>query len=252
MTSSKDAWRAIVCDLDGTLATSKNPIDAEMAELISRLLSTRYFSVLGGGSSSLFFYQVVEPLALHGIEHFSRLGLFPTSGARGYTFVENDWREAYARLIAPHDVMQIRKAFDLAFSQTNYAHPPQIHGELIEDRGTAVVFSAMGQKAPLEVKEEWNKKDCRLLLRQTLAELLPNYEIKIGGLTSIDVTHKGVDKAYGIERIKELFSLETSDIVYLGDALFAGGNDEPVKRAGVTTIQVTSPEDTKHLFRSWL
>ena len=245
--------RAIVCDLDGTLAESKQPIDSEMAELISRILTRSHFSVLGGGKSELFFTQVTGPLAEVGTEHFHRLGLFPTSGARGYTYAHGVWKQSYAELLTPTDIEKIFNAFTEAFAETGYAHPDELFGPVLEDRGTAVVFSAAGQHAPVTVKETWHTHhDVRHTLREFLASQLHEFEVKLGGLTSIDVTRKGIDKAYGIQKIKEIFGLETDAIVFIGDALFPGGNDEPVRSTGITCLPVKSPEDTKVIFKTWL
>ena len=34
-------------------------------------------------------------------------------------------------------------------------------------------------------------------------------------------------------------------MIFIGDALFENGNDQPVKETGVSTLQVKGPEETK-------
>src|SRR5258708_3010318 len=177
--------KSIVCDLDGTLALSKARMGKEMADWIRELVSHFKFGVLGGGNPKLFFSQIVEPLEARATGLLSRLALLPTSGARGYVYIGNKWEEAYAETLSLQEIKQIREAFRKAFTYTHYPHPQKVHGEVIEDRGTAVVFSAMGQEAPLLLREGWNKEsDCRIRLQAALAPLLPHHEIRIGGLAS--------------------------------------------------------------------
>ena len=48
---------------------------------------------------------------------------------------------------------------------------------------------------------------------------LPEFEVRLGGLTSIDVTKKGIDKAYGIRQVKKRLSVPIKEMAYVGDAL---------------------------------
>jgi hypothetical protein len=39
-------------------------------------------------------------------------------------------------------------------------------------------------------------------------------------------------------------------MIYIGDALFVGGNDYPAEEAGVDSIQVNGPHETKQVVRT--
>ena len=67
----------------------------------------------------------------------------------------------------------------------------------------------------------------------------------MGGATSIDVTKPGIDKAYGIRKLRDILSIPLSEMVFIGDALFEGGNDYPAEQAGVDCIPVRGPDETK-------
>jgi hypothetical protein len=67
----------------------------------------------------------------------------------------------------------------------------------------------------------------------------------MGGATSIDVTKPGIDKAYGIGKLRDILGISLKEMIYIGDALFVGGNDYPVEEAGVTCIRVGGPLETK-------
>ena len=124
---------------------------------------------------------------------------------------------------------------------------------MIEDRGTQITFSALGQQAPLNLKKQWRAtQDRRPELVKALEKYLPEFEIKIPGVTSIDVTRKGIDKAYGIRQMKDHLGIAIDEMVFIGDALYEGGNDHAVVKTGIDTVAVTGPADTKKLLHKWL
>jgi phosphomannomutase len=67
----------------------------------------------------------------------------------------------------------------------------------------------------------------------------------MGGTTSLDVTKPGIDKAYGIRKLRDLLDISLKEMIFIGDALFVGGNDYPAKEAGVVSIPVRGPNETK-------
>ena len=81
---------------------------------------------------------------------------------------------------------------------------------------------------------------------------MPDFTITIAGLTSIDVTKRGVDKMYGIEHLLKQLHYTHRDVVYIGDALYKHGNDAVVKRLKITTVQVRDPNETKRVIKQLL
>jgi hypothetical protein len=67
----------------------------------------------------------------------------------------------------------------------------------------------------------------------------------MGGSTSIDVTKPGIDKAYGIGKLRDVLGISLKEMMFVGDALFPGGNDYPAAQAGVDCIPVRGPNETK-------
>ena len=237
-------------DLDGTLAESKSPLDSEMASLLARLLASKTVAVIGGGSYAQFQSQFLAHLAFPP-NLLSRLFLLPLSGGSMYAYRAGAWERLYEFSFSDAEKAAIMAAFDRAFRDIGYVHPPVIYGPVIEDRGSQITFSALGQEAPVAAKTEWNRtSDIRLALKASLEPLLPDCEVRFGGLTSIDVTKKGIDKAYGIERVMELLHAPITDIAYVGDALEEGGNDHAAVRTGVMTVDVADSEETKAIIRS--
>ncbi|MHB1330499.1 MAG: HAD family hydrolase, partial [Minisyncoccota bacterium] len=106
------------------------------------------------------------------------------------------------------------------------------------------------QDAPLEIKEKWDpdhKK--RLIIVNLLNEKISDLGIHIGGTTSIDITKKGEGKDFGIREFSKHIGTPIENMVYIGDALYPGGNDEPAKATGVDCIQVKDVQETKSVIR---
>jgi HAD superfamily hydrolase (TIGR01484 family) len=128
-----------------------------------------------------------------------------------------------------------------------------LYGEIIEDRGSQITFSALGQNAPAEIKYAWDPtRSKREAIANAIRKKIPEFDVRVGGATSVDITRKGVNKAYGIMKMAQYLNLTIHDIVFVGDALFYGGNDYPAKTTGVDCVSVKGPEETANLIRSWL
>lgn len=118
-------------------------------------------------------------------------------------------------------------------------------GELIEDRGSQITYSALGQAAPLDAKAAWDPDGTKKsMLVAHVAPLLPDFEVRGGGSTSIDVTRKGIDKAYGVRKFMTQIHAAPAELLFVGDRLDETGNDYPVLAFGVPCVPVTSWQDT--------
>ena len=74
--------------------------------------------------------------------------------------------------------------------------------------------------------------------------------MRLGGSTSIDVTKHGIDKGYGIRKLRDILQIPIDQMVFIGDAVFPGGNDFPAKEAGALTIEVKNPHETKRVIEA--
>jgi HAD superfamily hydrolase (TIGR01484 family) len=118
-------------------------------------------------------------------------------------------------------------------------------GDILEDRGSQITFSALGQRAPLHAKSAWDPTgEKKNTLRAAVAELIPDLEVRSGGSTSVDITHRGIDKAYGMRQLAEQTGIPLDDMLFVGDRLDPDGNDYPVLALGVRCHAVTGWEDT--------
>jgi len=248
----KDKPKLIAFDLDGTLAESKQRLPAEMGELLSQLLEKMPVAIMSGASFSQFEKQVMP--ALPDSPYMARLYIFPTNAAQCYHFKDGRWQSAYDQSFNSFEKSRIMQAIKEALEETGFANPrEQIWGERIEDRGAQISFSGLGQEAPLEAKKAWDPTgEKKKKIREAIAKRLPDFTVVASGSTTVDITKKGVDKAYGIRKLIELAQISVGEMLYVGDALEEGGNDSVVKRTGVHTVDVFGPEETAILIQGLL
>jgi HAD superfamily hydrolase (TIGR01484 family) len=239
--------KLIVFDLDGTLAESKSPLDAEMATLLSRLLEVIKVAVISGGAWAQYEKQVLPHLPDD--ERLKNLSLLPTCGTKFFRR-NSAWKELYSEDFNDDQKAKIIGALKKAAESSGIKFGRH-WGEVIEDRGSQITFSALGQKAALDEKKRWDpdfKK--REKIKAILDPLLPEFSVNLGGSTSIDITRPGIDKAYGIKKLRETLGIAIKDMIFVGDAIFPGGNDYPAKQAGVISIEVRDPDETKRVIEA--
>lgn len=242
--------KLIIADLDGTLAQSKSAISLEMAELLEELLKKYSVAVISGGAYSQFQRQFLKNLVVLD-SYLERLYLFPTCATSFYRF-EKEWIKVYSQDLSTEDKDKILKAFSRCFEKVGFSSKKK-YGEIIEDRGSQITFSGLGQEAPIEIKKFWDPKLIkRLEMVNILLEDLPDFDIKIGGTTSIDITHKNIDKAYGITQIEKYLGFNREEMLFIGDSLFKGGNDYAVRSTGVECIETSGPQETQIIIQTLL
>ncbi len=109
----------------------------------------------------------------------------------------------------------------------------------------------MGQQAPIEEKKKWDSDFAkRKKIKALLDKLIPEFSVRLGGTTSVDVTKPGIDKAYGIRKLRDTLGIAIDEMIFVGDALFPGGNDYPAKEAGVVSIKVRDPNESKRVIEA--
>lgn len=232
----------IAFDLDGTLAESKQPLSDEVSQLLARLLAVAEVAIISGGDWPQFERQIAARLPPGA--PLGRLWLMPTTGTKLYRFANGAWRAVYAELFDAAERASILAAFDRALADAGL-ESERVWGDRIEDRGSQVTFSGLGQHAPLAAKEAWDPDRVkRTALQASLSAALPDLSINLGGTTSIDVTRKGVDKAYGLRRLSAESGISLDRMLFLGDAIYPGGNDYPAFELGLDTVKARDVDET--------
>lgn len=242
--------KAIAFDLDGTLAPSKSAVPDQICELLGELLARYHICVISGGKYDQFQNQLLANIRVDG-KRLERLHIMPTCGTRYYRHspTSKKWDLVYAEDLSAQEKAEITAAL---IKSTRHIKIGKIYGEQIEDRGSQVSWSALGQdivevlgEEGIRLKEEWDPDNTKKLqIREQAALMLPNFEVRAGGTTTIDITKQGIDKAYGMRKLCEQLAIKPEDILFFGDKLQEGGNDYPVKAMGIDSLEVSDWHDT--------
>jgi hypothetical protein len=249
----------VAFDLDGTLAESKQVLGADMAELLCELAKEKKVVIISGGSFEQFKKQFLPSFIPEKEDEnivYSNLILLPTSGSRRYQYDlhKNEWvitdEEAMPKDLR-EKVITILKEY---IATGKYNMVPVIEGdEIVEDRITQVSMSALGQHAPPDLKKVWDPdKVKRQHIKKDLEEKLPEVEINIGGGTTLDILTKGFNKAKGLIRLLDHMGATIDDMIFVGDAIFPGGNDYSPYEAGIESIKISGPTETKEIIKKWI
>ena len=239
--------KLIVFDLDGTLAESKLPLDPQMAALLGQLLDVVQVAIISGGGWPQFEKQAIANLPQ--TARLRNLSLLPTCGTKFYQY-DGSWKQLYSEEFLSSQKKTIIDALNEAVETAGFK-TERHWGELIEDRGSQITFSALGQDAPLAEKKKWDPDFAkRKKIKNILDVTIPQYSVQLGGATSIDITKPGIDKGYGIKKLQSILGVGIKEMLFVGDALFPGGNDYPAKAAGVCSIEVRDPHETKRVIET--
>lgn len=242
-------FKMIVFDMDGTLTPSKWKMDDEMVELFKTLLSKYMVAIISWGKYELFQFQVL-PYLWTDNNLLSNLYVCPTCSTAMYLFQNGEWKKQYSLDLSKEEKEKIISVLNRAIINL-WLKPEKTWGELIEDRNTQISYSALWQQAPYEIKSIYDpdfKK--RQKIRDYILDDLPWFNILLGWASTIDITKKWVDKAYGIRKLMEVSWVNLNEIIFVGDAVIPGGNDYPPLEIGVTTKRIFNIEDTKMYIRN--
>ena len=239
--------RAIGFDLDNTLARSKMPMHEDIAEAFCALTHVMQVAVISGGRYELFVRQILNVIG--GRANLGNLHLMPTSGTRYYRYCGGVWVCQYR-----HDLPAAQRQAAMESLERHAREMglwlEHVWGERIEDRGSQITFSALGQSAPVEAKESWDPDNSKKnALRAAVAADLPDLLVRSGGSTSVDVSARGVDKGYAVRELAGMLGIDVGSIVFIGDRMDPDGNDYPAAQAGTMPVKVNGPEDTLEVIR---
>lgn len=242
--------KIVAFDLDGTLTKSKTEMTSRMASLLSKLSAFSKVAVISGGSFEQFEKQILPFL-----ESFSNITLLPGDGSERFEYDElkKSWKLMYKKEFSQEIKKKVIKEMEEIISSGKFEIPEKHYGSYLEDRDTEITFSAMGQSAPLEEKSLWDSdQKKRQKIKAEIEKRIPEISAGIGGTTSIDILPKGFDKARGLGLLIASMGISPDDVVFVGDAVFPGGNDYSVFKSGIKTFKTGGPEETEKIIENLL
>ena len=232
--------KAILFDLDETLAESFQSPKPETLVRLAALAALRPVAIISGAG-----FARIESDVLNHLKDAGRLYIFPNSSTQCYACKDGIWQQLYNLALSVDERSHINAALLQALEEVPEATGAPHFGEQIVDREAQVAFTVVGLDAPQEVKMSWDPdRSKRTAIIGYLQKKLPGFDILIGGASTIDVTHKDINKAHGVRWFAEHLGFPASDMYYVGDALYPGGNDFVVIDTGITTRITSGPDET--------
>jgi len=236
--------RLVAFDLDDTLAPSKSAIDPRIGAQLIALAERVEVAIISGGQLEQFRAQVVDRLPEAPADVLAHIHLLPTCGTQYYRIEDGAIVTVYAHSLTEDEKRRAMTAVESEARRLGLWES-ETWGDILEDRGSQITFSALGQRAPLEAKTAWDPTGAKKnALREAVAAAIPDLEVRSGGSTSVDITHHGIDKAYGMRQLSDQTGIPLDGMLFVGDRLDPDGNDYPVLAMGVTCHAVTGWEDT--------
>ena len=230
--------KIIVADVDETICETCQPISEEMANKINDTIQKGYQWAFISGTDHQNLQKMLSKITE---DHH----ILATTGTNYVKIKKKQSTTIYNLAITNDEKKEITNAFEKLITHFNIKSHTTKEDQL-QDRDSQITLSAIGRNANIEAKKQYDpdgikRKEWIGYLKQHLSET--KYDFKIGGTTSIDVTKKGLDKAWGIQQFASHHNILLSDILFFGDKIYPGGNDYPATKV-VDCISVKSPQDT--------
>jgi len=245
--------KAFIFDLDGTLTPTRELMGEENANIICELLKKgSTIVVISGSVLSQFIDRFINRLSC--IKEFPhKIYLLPTNGAQMYLWDGKKPIQLYKEVLSRGDKKKITRELAALVERYPNWFPKETYGPRIDDRETQISIAGLGLDAPRPLKEKWDPDHAkRDILAHELIPKLEEFTVVIGGTTTIDVTKKGIDKAFGIFKFLDHANLTPKDAIFIGDGIFPGGDDYGVLRSGVKGIAVNNHTEIKHKLAAYL
>ena len=237
---------ALVFDIDNTLTPPRRPLNQEMADILKGLEIP--FFLVTGSDLPLIKDQFFKPLHEFGFR--SEFDAFLCNGATRYrckfsdTFSIETIRDFdFQNYLGDDNFEFMLSVIEDTLKMEEFKLPPPmaVIGKQITFRHSMVNVAPIGRPEGKLTAEAYNNRDelvkhdiktgfRRKMLAHLNARLTRLREekklfISLGGETSFDIVIEGNDKSYAIHT---LLNEGFEELIFFGDALFEGGNDEAI------------------------
>ncbi len=240
--------RAVVFDLDNTLALAFEHLSPRTAAGLSKLLARIPVAIMSGATIERMEEYVLPTLPTDA--NLANLYLFPNTGASCYVWKKGQWQCAYNHTFGKQEFDAAVAAVTEGIEKTGIVKGEPQWGERILARENQITFAGLGVDAPAEKKRVWDPDRAkRAKLKAFLDKRLSrfSFDIRISSRTAIDITKTGIDKALGVRFLAERLHLDPSEMLFVGDDLRPHGNDAIVIPTGIQTRETSGPEETARI-----
>jgi len=234
-TRTKDV--IVLFDVDGTLTKPRNSINQDMIDTLTALQSKVYTGLVGGSDLKKIEEQVGKEIINKMDFTFSENGLYALK--EGKVFAVKSIKDELGE-------EKLKKFVNFTLRYIADLDIPIKRGTFIEYRAGLINVSPIGRNCSQEEREEFEKYDKDLKIREKFVETLKkefesyNLQFSIGGQISFDVFPKGWDKTFCLRYLEDF-----KEVYFFGDKTFPGGNDYEIYSSERTKgYSVTGPHET--------
>ncbi len=210
-------------DLDNTLTRSKSHIAPEHIPILRKLAERADIIVVSGHGEKDIRAHLTQELQ----------GQYHILGQNGNYAETKDGKLLWNNSLLQHQKDAIHHF--VAKARQHLGLTVKDEDDLVEDRDSQIAYSLIGHHEDKDKKEAFDpdhKKRHTLLadLKEEVERLATEFSIEIrsGGTTVLDMFHLGKNKGYNVAEYINAMHWKKEECLYIGDALFPGGNDHTV------------------------
>jgi phosphomannomutase len=226
---------ALIFDVDGTLTPSRKIMDPSFKEWFFDLQCKHPVYLVTGSDRIKTIEQVSRDVFDHSKIVFNCCGNEAWQGDR--LLYCNDW----------NGTPELIEALEAELENASFRLRT---GQHIEYRTGLINLSILGRGASQSQRAEYVAYDSTRFERRSLINKLSDkfhdLEFVIAGETGIDIYPKGRDKS------QVLSSIDESNTMFFGDAIFPGGNDHKIAMACTQHYRVSGWEHTWEILKLML
>ncbi len=231
-------YKHVFFDMDNTVTPSRSAVEDDMREILVKLGEQADVAIVSGGSEAQIWRQMTDYFK-------DKISFMAQNGNNAFSHEVGKY--LWKRTLSSEEKKEILDHIGKIKSRYGgliASFQKETDEKLIEDRGCQISFSFVGHNAPLADKVKFDPKgETRLNILKEIPLVSETVQVKLGGTTCFDYNQFGKNKGYNIVEWLKYFGWKPEDVLYVGDALFPGGNDDTV--LGVCdTLQVSGPAET--------
>ena len=224
-------------DLDNTLMLSRTVMPIERQPVFKKLCEKEDVIIVSGQQEKQIRVQIPPAIGAR----------FFILAQTGNDAIDKDGKELWKESFTGEQTAAVLELVETIKKELNLTVKDP--DDLVEERGSQISYSPIGHNEDLQKKYAFDPSTDlrRNMIGRHLSDVVRLNKIGVdvvpGGTTCFDFFLHGKNKGYNVNRLIKQMGWRMPECVYVGDALFHGGNDETV--IGIVPTQpVTGPDQT--------
>lgn len=223
-------------DKDGTLTSPNESIDDEWSFFLSELLQKKKCILLTARDIKTLSEQIISKLSED--TPFKNLIFWCSNGSEIYEWYS--WREYTKVSSLPGNIEKFLPDIQKWVDQINQEN--RLHITIEPRSATMIALVCIPRDSSKEERENFDPdKKKRNAYGHTLRGFFSSWEIIPGGSTTIDVSL--CTKYDGLMHLYRYYHFWSTDAIYFWDNFWEYGNDTPILRDPIPSVNIKNPEE---------